>query len=436
MQCNDDGCRSSRVRKTVNSFLLCIFAGLLMAGCGSTGSRSGETVIDNAKGKTAEKSMEESAGDQAAEKVEESAGEQAAEPETVPGLSAEESDAYEQMALYIQEGFRIYGIEDVYQAYFGPIEEEEELFSCDILLEGEGELWSEYISYTMDTENAWYTFRGQHEPIFSGDALCMLREDDSYVMDLKENCRYKVRIAGRTDLTATVHYDSEGRPLERDLRKEIPFHDDGSGYGYYVYPMLYTYQDERMDIDIVIEYPEISLPYGSDAELEERINEAVRDAFFYGYYSDDKLYPAEKMYTSICRTYKVTREDERYFSVRIYEDNYTRGANHPNEWESGFTVDLKTGGVIHLEDVVGKEQSVRSLLESGVFESLLSWEGQSTQEWIDEVKRMGGLEEEEPLSEYDSCFYLTEDGLGIITFAGRYYNCLEASFEDLGIEGI
>ncbi len=122
-----------------------------MAGCGSTGSRSGETVIDNAKGKTAEKSMEESAGDQAAEKVEESAGEQAAEPETVPGLSAEESDAYEQMALYIQEGFRIYGIEDVYQAYFGPIEEEEELFSCDILLEGEGELWSEYISYTMDT---------------------------------------------------------------------------------------------------------------------------------------------------------------------------------------------------------------------------------------------------------------------------------------------
>lgn len=52
------------------------------------------------------------------------------------------------------------------------------------------------------------------------------------------------------------------------------------------------------------------------------------------------------------------------------------------------------------------------------------------------MKRMGGLEEEEPLSEYDSCFYLTENGLGIITFAGRYYNCLEASFEDLGIEGI
>lgn len=447
MQRNDNGCKSSRVKKTVNSFVLCIFAGIFLTGCGSAENRPGENAIGNAAeqtegsvGRQATEEMEEPAGEQTAEGMEGSFGEQAAETEKVseaaPGLSAEETDAYEQMALYIQEGFRIYGIDEAYQAYFGPIEEEEELFSCDILLEGENDLWSESVSYAMDEENDWYTFSGQHEPLFSGDSFWMLREDDSFVTDLKENYRYKARIAGRTDLSASVHYDSEGGPIERDSQKDIPFHDAGSGYGYYVYPILYTYRDERMDIDIVIEYPEISLPYGADAELEERINEAVRDAFFYGYYSDDRLYPAEKMYTSICRTYQITREDERYFSVRIYEDNYTRGANHPNEWESGVTVDLKTGEVLHLEDVVGKERSVRSLLESGVFESLLSWEGQSTQEWIDEVKMMGGLEEEEPLSEYDSYFYLTEDGLGIITFAGRYYNCLEASFEDLGIEGI
>lgn len=419
MQRNDGRCKSSRIRKAVELFVLCIFAGVFTVGCGSAENRSGENAIDN---------MEE--------QTEGSVGAQAAETEKVaeaaPGLSAEEADAYEQMALYIQEGFRIYGIEEAYQAYFGPIEEEKGLFSCDILLEGEGELWSEYISYTMDAENVWYTFQGQDEPIFSGDSFWMLREDDSFATDLKENCRYKVRIAGRTDLQASVHYNSEGGPIEKDIWKEVPFRDMVSGYGYYVRPVLYIYQDERLDIDITIEYPEISLSDGSDEKLEERINKAVRDAFFYGYSSEDSLHPETAIYASIGRTYSVTREDERYFSVRIYEGNYARGANHPNEWEKGFTVDLKTGEAVHMEDVVGEEQSVKSLLESGVFGSLLSWEGESTQDWIDGLD----LEEEEPLDKYDSCFYLTKDGIGIITFQGRYYNCLEASFEDLGIEGI
>lgn len=138
------------------------------------------------------------------------------------------------------------------------------------------------------------------------------------------------------------------------------------------------------------------------------------------------------MYTLIGRTYSVTREDERYFSVRIYEGNYMRGANHPNEWETGVTIDLQTGKVLHLEDVIGKGQSMKSLLESGVFESLISWENQSTQEWIDELH----LREDEPPGEYDSSFYLLEDGIGIITSMGRYYNCLEAKFEDLGMDGI
>ena len=82
-----------------------------------------------------------------------------------------------------------------------------------------------------------------------------------------------------------------------------------------------------------------------------------------------------------------------------------RGANHPNEWETGVTIDLQTGKVLHLEDVIGKGRSVKSLLESGVFESLISWENQSTQEWIDELH----LREDEPPGEYDSGFYLLED---------------------------
>ncbi len=421
MRHNDGGCKSSRVRKTAVLFILGILAGLFMAGCGSAENRSGKTMIDHAERQTAEEAMEEPAGERAAEpeKV----------PEAAPGLSAEETDAYEQMALYIQEGFRIYGIEGAYQAYFGPVEEEEKSFFCDILLEGEEELWRERISYTVDEENAWYTFEGQYEPLFSGDSFWMLDEDDSYAADLKENYRYEVRIAGRTDLPAAIHYDSEGGPIGKDIGKEVPFRDMASGYGYYVHPMLYTYQDERLDISITIEYPYISL---SDEDLEETVNEVLRDAFFYGYYSDDRLYPEKSMYTLIGRTYSVTREDERYFSVRIYEGNYMRGANHPNEWETGVTIDLQTGKVLHLEDVIGKGRSVKSLLESGVFESLISWENQSTQEWIDELH----LREDEPPGEYDSGFYLLEDGIGIITSTGRYYNCLEAKFEDLGMDGI
>ena len=120
MRHNDGGRKSSRVRKTAVLFISGIFAGIFMAGCGSAENRSGKTMIDHAERQTAEEAMEEPAGERAAEpeKV----------PEAAPGLSAEETDAYEQMALYIQEGFRVYGIEGAYQAYFGPIEEEEKSF--------------------------------------------------------------------------------------------------------------------------------------------------------------------------------------------------------------------------------------------------------------------------------------------------------------------
>lgn len=412
-------------KKSPILFISGMFFCFLTAGCGNVEKESGETVLADQ-----EEQMAESTEDQVEGPSEETADNPT---QTYAGLSAEQADAYEQMALYIQEGFRIYGIEGIYQAYFGPIEAEEESFSCDILLEGTDGLWSEYISYAIDEETAWYTFEGQYEPIFSKDSFWMVDEDSSYAIDLLENYQYKIQIASNIDLPAAVHFYSDSGSIERDRWKDVPFGDVESGYNYYVYPTLYTYQDERLDTDIIIEYPYVSLSVTlADDELEAEINEALRDAFFYGYFSEDRLSPESELYTSICRTYSVTREDERYFSVRIYEDNYTRGANHPNEWERGITIDLQTGKVLHLEDVIGKEQSVKSLLESGVFKSLIAWEGESVQDWISHLH----MEEDEPLSEYDSYFYLLDDGIGIITFSGRYYNCLEAKFADLGIDGI
>ncbi len=357
------------------------------------------------------------------EKITEDIGERQTEESTEneTGLSVEELDLYEQMALYIQEGFRRYGIEGIYQAYFGPVEEEEEQFSCDILLEGEDELWREVIAYTVDAETAWYVFEGEDERIFSKDPYRAESEDSSFVTELRKNYRHKVQITNKTDLPSTVHYVSESGPIERDRQKEIPIETDS-----YVRPMLYNYQDERLNIDIIIEYPRVWL---SDDELGKVVNEKLKNAFFKDYL-EDGLFPGSKVNTSINRNYLITREDERYVSMRIYTNSFTQGNNHPGEWETGITIDLQTGEVLHLEDVIGKERSFKSLLESGVFEGLLSWEGRPVETWIAELH----LEEEEPLIDYDSYFYLTGDGIGFITYSGGYYNCLEAKFEDLGME--
>lgn len=64
------------------------------------------------------------------------------------------------------------------------------------------------------------------------------------------------------------------------------------------------------------------------------------------------MVPDEQIYTDIDRYYKITREDDRYLSMRIYEYNSPRRANHPNEWETGLTLDLRTGERVYLKDVL------------------------------------------------------------------------------------
>ena len=224
MQCDDGERKTFRIKRRIILFILCLVCCFSIAGCGDEENRQEETAVENTGKQAAEEPTEGSDSERIAGSTEVSAGGQIAgstgsrtsgqtkepaeesEKEAIaaPGLSAEETDAYEQMSLYIQEGFRIYGIEDAYQAYFGAVEREEEKFFCDILLEGEDELWRECISYTVDEENAWYTFQGQDERIFSGDSFWMLDEDDSFVADLRENYRYKVGIAVGTDLPEKI----------------------------------------------------------------------------------------------------------------------------------------------------------------------------------------------------------------------------------------
>ncbi len=122
--------------------------------------------------------------------------------------------------------------------------------------------------------------------------------------------------------------------------------------------MLYTYYDDRMEVSITIEYLQIS---SDDSEFATVANENLKKAFFYGYASDDaeQLLPQKKMYSEICRRYTITREDERYLSLRIYENNYFRGANHPNEWETGITIDMQMGEVLGLRRHFVRKRNLR-----------------------------------------------------------------------------
>ncbi len=398
-------------------FAICI----LLAGCGKAGQEKAEIVSD-----AAESSVEEvpSESETTAQDVKEN---------DFAGLSPEQIDAYQQLTLYIQEGFRTYGIEGIYQAYFGEIEGEDGKYECEILLEGEGELWGERISYTYDEQSGWYSFKGQWENIFAKDSFWALRGCGSFAKEIRKNYVYQTQIVKNLDIAVSIHYDSENGPIEHDERQMLPLSE---WMGRYVRHYLYTYYDDRMDVYITIEYPQVSL---EDDELEERINAALREAFFYTYGWEEKEWnPGGVAYADINRNYVITREDETYFSVRIYEYNSFRGANHPNEWETGITINMQTGEVLQLRDVIGDDWTLVSLLDTGAFQCLWFWEDGSNEEssesWLQDVREQWENDDSDSLDKMDSVFYLTQDGLGLITSVSRYYTPIEAKFEDLGVE--
>ncbi|MDE7445297.1 MAG: hypothetical protein K2N15_06275 [Lachnospiraceae bacterium] len=402
-------------------FVACFAICILLAGCGNAGQEKVEIVSD-----ATESSVEEvlSESETTVQDVKEN---------DFAGLSPEQIDAYQQLTLYIQEGFRTYRIEGIYQAYFGEIEGEDGKYACDILLEGEDELWGERISYTYDEQSGWYSFKGQWECIFTKDSFWALREDDSFAKEIRKNYVYQTQIVKNLDIAVSIHYDSENGPIEHDERQILPFSEV---MGRYVQHYLYTYYDDRMDIYITIEYPQVWL---EDDELEERINAALREAFFYTYGVEEKEWnPGGEAYSDINRNYVITREDETYFSMRIYEYNSFRGANHPNEWETGITINMQTGEVLQLRDVIGDDWTLVSLLDTGAFQCLSFWEDGSNEEssewWLQDVREQWENDDSDSLDEMDSDFYLTQDGLGLITFVSRYYTPIEAKFEDLGVE--
>lgn len=358
-----------------------------------------------------------------------------------------------QASLFIQDGFRTYEIEGTYQLYFAEPAENDVKYA---LVYGDHRCWGHF-AYSYDEGTDWYTFRGQYEPIFSKvNSEDWWQQNQTYassnIEEIIESSVYETEISRYTDVIAARRYDIQNGPVEKD--DLFDYWPDGIHYNskdditYGVRVKLYTYYDERLDIDITIEYPSVSLngSYNDDTilELQNKINEEIKNAVFYGYwsdsYNDGVLHPSDEMYTYIGRQFLITRMDDDYLSMRIYEYNDVRGANHPNEWETGITIDMRTGEVLTLADVVGEERTMSELIESNAFRCLWEWydgnpeeeKGKSSEEWMTNVREDVA---DDSLSDFDTYFYITDTSLGLVTFVSRYYTCIEAEFSDLGITG-
>lgn len=339
-------------------------------------------------------------------------------------------EVYQQMLLYIREGLYEHGIEGTYQVYFSAVEDDGDL--CEILLEGEEDLWMESLVYSYDQDSGWYIFEGQYEPVLAGDVFWTEYADSEFVTEMRDHYAYVCSVSGEMHFPYPMRYRAESGPIERDARVEIPYQEAYGDTSYSIWPRLYTYTDERVDTQITILYPEVSISGAyEDAEkekMQKAVNDQIKDALFYGYYLDDGdlLNPHKKLYTEIGRSYIITRRDEDYLSMRIYEFNSARRANHPNEWETGITIDMHTGKVLRFCDVVGEGCDMDALFDSGVFRCMWFWEHDTSAHWMSHFDRRDS---------WDSYFYLTEDALGLITTESRYYTNIEADFEDLGIHG-
>lgn len=352
---------------------------------------------------------------------------QSSEELSLSGETEELPEVYQQMLLYMQEGLYEHGIDGMYQVYFGAVKGFADRYYCDILLEGEGALWRESIAYSYDEDSGWYTFYGQYEPILAeGD---MESEDFEFVKEMRKNYVYAGSVSGEIHFPYPVRYHAENGPVERDARIETCFHDSREGTSYSIDTMLYTYVDERLGTVITILYPAVwvSEAYEDAAveNLQDSINEQIRTAFFYSYFGDEgMLQPQKELYATIDRNFIITRRDEDYLSMRIYEGNDVRGAVHPNEWETGITIDMHTGRALQFCDVVGEDFDLETFIDKGAFRCMWFWENDTGEYWLSHFYRR---------SSWDSCFYLTDDALGLITEESRYYTLLEADFEDLGI---
>ncbi|MDE6063965.1 MAG: hypothetical protein K2G20_05205, partial [Lachnospiraceae bacterium] len=283
-----------------------------------------------------------------------------------------------------------------------------------------------------------YTFTWQYGPAMTQDDSFAYDADSSHVEELLENCIYETTLSLDTVIEAPIRYYAPSGPFIFDslFAALSPFTKSKT-----ISAELYTYQDDRMGVSVVIHYPALCV---SDSDLTKTLNARIRDAFFYGYNWNEEpnlLMPEREILTSIERDYLITREDEQYFSVCISDYSEVRRSAGPYEQKTGLTLSLETGEALTLRDIVGEKYTARQLLNSGAFHCMWGdlsdyldeeWMAEADGEWMAEIAEHYQYWE---LEDFDTNFYLTDDSLGlIVTVFADEYICIEAKLSDLGLE--
>lgn len=352
-------------------------------------------------------------------------------------LAAQQRDAYEQMTLFIQEGFRTYGIEGNYQAYFGEIITpvtsndkrmygEDTSYSCTILLEEiakdvEERFWEEQLSFSYDADEDRYIFEGEWEPVLIGNYRWAERIESDFVTQFRENYVYKTEISQKKQFAIPVRYQTGKGPVDHH-----EFWLDGDNHRdtdkYIVRPYIYSYLDDRLEFYATISYPEISC---EDKALEETINKNIQKELIGQIGKDD-------MYGEMTSRYKIKRADDMYFSIDCDEYYNTQWGAHPAYWDETLTINMETGSIVTLEDILGEKWNLQTLLASDAFNWEQSWVWDGMPEgWEDEVRSDAS---DNTLSDYDHAFYLTGDSLVLYVYYWDDYYSIEAKLSDLGLE--
>lgn len=345
-----------------------------------------------------------------------------------PAEQTEYTELFLQELLFVQQGFRQHDIEERYMIYFAePEQSVDGLYCQDMLLEGEDQCYKEIISYTYDQNTNWYTFEGEFEPALVKETLFLLSDEEAE--EFKNAAVYQTELSAKSDIDAAIRFDIPSGPVVYDQIR-----DEGNWGDSSLYTCVYVYQDERMGVDVEIEYPQYSI-YADEIPEVEEVNQRIREAFFYGYGGAEEWSPAECMNANINRNCEITRADDSILSLCIYESNYFRGAIHPNTWKFGMTIDLKTGKLLTLRDIIGTDRTAKELTDTGAFHCLQIWrDGEMTPEMLQERDKEQVEEAVEWVNEAGTDdFYLTPDKLGLTSHIARYYVCMEAPLSEIGL---
>lgn len=402
----------------MNKKLLCIAVGLglgLLNGCGT---QTEPEIVSEVTENTAEE-METADGVETSEAMEHAGDSE--EADAWEELPEEQRALFRQELLFLQQGFRQHDIQGSYTVYFAQPSAHawKDQLCQEMLLEGEEGLWYESFNYNYDSEQNWYTFSGEYEPVLTKNDS-YLAKDDEDAQEFRTASVYQAELSAEMDLEAPLRFDIPSGPVVYEDRR-IDEHAD------YLDMYIYVYKDERMGVTVTVEYPQYSV-YTPGLEEVEKINQCIREAFFL-------LNPEELMHCYIYRNCEITRRDDRYLSACIYADNSFYYAAHPNTGKSGMTIDLATGQALTLKDVIGSDRTVQELIGTGAFHSFPIWmDGYMSPEEMEEADRWQ-VEEASQWVDVDSTddFYLTPDKLGLTSSVSRYYVCMEAPFAEIGL---